>query len=258
MKSLRNSFSIYFLAVLFFFLCIDQLTAQQREIITGKVIIDSTRNISGIHVVNLTGETGTTTNDQGIFKLLATAGDTIYFSALQFEHKKVVVKKSNFKEMLIVSLRENYNELDEVQIDDIRLSGVLVKDLDRVPKSIYEKLGMPFPKPRRSSLELAVQSANNGGPLLTIINILNGKIKQLEKAEENNERSIMVNKGLNLVGKFFFVSQLNIEESEVINFLFYCADDNEYNRLVKEKRVLQLIEYFELKIDSFKALREID
>ncbi|PTX42083.1 carboxypeptidase-like protein [Christiangramia gaetbulicola] len=258
MISLRNSISIYLVAILIFFLCIDQATAQQREIITGKVMVDSTRNISGIHVVNLTGETGTTTNEKGIFKMLAQAGDTLYFSSLQFEHKKVVVENSNLEEMLIVPLREKYNELDEVQIDDIKLSGVLMKDLDKVPKSIYEKLGIPFPKPRRTSLELAVQSANNGGPLLTIINTLNGKIKQLEKAEENNERSIMVNKGLNLVGKFFFVSQLNIEESEVINFLFYCVDDDEYNSLVNEKRVLQLIEYFELKVDSFKAWREID
>ncbi|QYA25491.1 hypothetical protein G3I01_08210 [Gramella sp. MT6] len=255
---MKNNYIQYLLLFFLFLLQVEQLKAQQREILVGKVVVDSSQNLSGIHVVNLTGETGTTTNEEGIFKIPAIEGDTLYFSSLQFEHKRVVVRRSFFENFLTIIMREKYNELDEVQIDDIKLSGVLMKDLDKIPKSEHEKLGIPFPKPRRTSLQLAVQSAKNGGPLLTVINTLNGKIKQLEKAEENNERSIMVNKGLDLVGKFFFVLQLDLKESEIINFLFYCVDDPEYTRLVDENKVLQLIELFKLKIDSFKALREID
>ncbi|HKJ48024.1 MAG TPA: hypothetical protein VJ973_02990 [Christiangramia sp.] len=231
---------------------------QEREILKGQIIVDSLENSSGIHVVNLTAETGTTSNENGVFRILSKEGDTLFFSSIQYEHSKVVIKGSDFQQILEVSLMRKFNELDEVQLDDIRLTGDIAKDIDLVPKSIYEKLGMPFPKPRRTSLELAIQSAYNGGHLINILNTLNGKKKRLEKANENNELSISVNKGLNLVGKSFFTSQLGIEDNEIINFLFFCADNPQYSRLVNENKLLKLIEFFENKIDSFKALRQLD
>ena len=252
---IRSYCLLSIITIIFLF---QNVSGQEREILKGKVIVDSLENSSGVHVVNLTAETGTTTGENGIFRILAKEGDTLFFSSIQFEHSRVVVNEVSMQQILQVRLIKKFNELDEVQLDDIRLTGDIAKDINLVPKSIYEKLGMAFPKPRPSSLELAVQSAKGNGPLLTIINTLNGKIKQLEKAEENNELSIVVNKGLNLVGKSFFISQLGIEESEVINFLFYCAEDPEYSRLVGEKKLLKLIEYFETKIDSFKALRQLD
>ena len=239
-------------------LLFQNVSGQEREIFKGKVVVDSLENNSGIHVVNLTAETGTSTGENGIFRILAKEGDTLFFSSIQFEHAKVVVKESAMQQILKVRLIKKFNELDEVQLDDIRLTGDIAKDINLVPKSIYEKLGMSFPKPRRTSLELAVHSAYNGGNITTLLNMLNGKFKQLEKAEENNELSIIVNKGLNLVGKSFFISRFGLEEREVINFLYYCAEDSEYSKLVGEKKLLKLIEFFETKIDSFKALRQLD
>ncbi len=239
-------------------ICYQNSKAQERQVLDGKILTDSISKISGVHVINLSAEKGTTTNNNGKFRILAKPGDTLFFSSIQLDHKKVVVKESSFKDVLIVKMREKFNELDEVQLDNIKLSGVLSKDITRMPKSIYEKMGIPFPKPRRTSLELSIQSATAGGPLISILNTLNGTIKQLEKANENNERSILVNKGLNLVGKSFFISQMKINENEIINFLFFCVDDPEYTEFVKKESVLKLIEFFDTKIDSFKELRELD
>ena len=239
-------------------LLFQNVSGQEREILEGKVKVDSLENSSGVHVVNLTAETGTTTNEKGVFRIQAKAGDTLFFSSIQFEHAKVVVKESSMQQILQVRLMKKFNELDEVQLDDIRLTGDIAKDIDLVPKSNYEKLGMPYPKPRRTSLELAIHSAYSEGNIASLINMLNGKFKRLEKAEENNEMSISVNKGLNLVGKSFFISKFGIEESEIINFLFYCAEDSEYSKLVNQESVLKLMEYFETKIESFIALRELD
>lgn len=232
--------------------------AQERRSLKGKVITDSLNNLKGIHVVNLTGELGTTTNEDGDFDILAKNGDTLFFSSVQFMHEKIVVRESSFDELLMVRLREKFNELDEVQLDNIKLSGVLSGDIDKVPKSIYEKVGWSFPKPRRSSLELAVQSATGNGPLLSVINRLNGTTERLEKAEKNTSMTLSVNKGLALVGKPFFINQLNIDENEILNFLFYCADDPEYSQLVYSESIMKLLELLEGKIVSFKELRELD
>ncbi|GGG22312.1 hypothetical protein GCM10011532_01680 [Christiangramia forsetii] len=232
--------------------------AQERQVLKGQIIVDSIQNSSGVHVINLNAETGTTTDVNGKFLIPARTGDTIFFSSIQFENKQFIVRDANFETPIKVRLIDKFNELDEVQLDDIRLSGVLSEDVTRMPKSIYEKLGMPFPKPRRTSLELAIQSATSGGPLVSVINRLNGTAERLEKAEKNNQISILVNKGLNLVGKSFFVSQLDINEQEIINFLFYCADDPKYKELVDAESLLKMIEFFNTKVDSFKELRELD
>ena len=239
-------------------LIFQNVTSQERQIFNGQIIVDSIQYVSGVHVVNLNAEIGTTTGKNGEFKIFARTGDTIFFSSLQFENKKYIVKTSSFGRLVKIGLIQKFNELDEVQLDDIRLSGVLSEDITRMPKSIYEKLGIPFPKPRRTSLQLAIQSATGGGPLITVMNKLNGTTERLEKAEANNEIKILVNKGLNLVGENYYMSQLNIEENEVINFLFYCADDPTFRKLVESESVLQLLEFLNTKVDSFKELRELD
>lgn len=253
-----NSRLHYFIFCSFMYLFFQNLKAQDRRILEGNVSVDSIQNVSGVHVINLNAETGATTNLNGDFKIPARPGDSIFFSSVQFAHTTVIVNSAYIKDGMKVKLREKFNELDEIQLDDIRLSGVLSEDITRMPKSVYEKLGIPFPKPRRSSLQLAIQSAKQGGPLITIMNTLNGKIKQLEKAEENNKKSIMVNKGLNLVGEMFFISQLKIPEVEIINFLFYCADNPEFSDLVSTESVLKLVEFYKKQAESFKELRELD
>lgn len=232
--------------------------AQERAILKGQISVDTTQNAFGVHVINLNAELGATSNEDGSFKILAKPGDSIFFSSVQFEHRKIVVPESHLRKIMRVKLFEKFNELAEIQLDDIKLSGVLSEDITRMPKSIYEKLGIAFPKPRPTSLELAVQSATGGGPLLTVLNTLNGKIEQLEKAKENNEISILVNKGLNLVGETFFVSQLKLSETEIINFLFFCSEDSLYTKLVRAENILKLVEFFKDKTDSFKELRELD
>jgi len=239
-------------------LMLQSLHAQKRQVLNGVVVVDSLQHVSGIHVVNLNAETGTTTAADGRFEIFAKTGDTIFFSSLQFENKNYIVKETNFGKLVKIQLIQKFNELDEVVLDDIRLSGVLSEDITRMPKSIYEKLGIPFPKPRRPSLELAIQDATGGGPVLSVINRLNGTTERLEKAEVNNKIKILVNKGLNLIGADYFVSQLYIAETEIINFLFYCADDPAYKNLVEAESILKLIEFLNSKVESFKELRELD
>ncbi|WP_300436830.1 hypothetical protein [Christiangramia sp.] len=234
-----------------------QTFSQEIQLLEGQILSDSI-SPSNIHIVNLNLEQGTTSDASGKFKIYARAGDTIFFSSVQFENRNWIVRDSNFDKPIEVKLIDKFNELEEVQLDDIKLSGVLSEDITRMPKSIYEKLGIPFPKPRRSSLELAIQSATGEGPMISVINQLNGTTERLEKAEENNKTAILVNKGLNIIGKAFFVTQLEIPEKEIINFLFYCTEDPQYKELVNTERVLKLIDFYKMKIDSFKKLRELD
>ena len=233
-------------------------SAQERQILEGVIVVDSIKDAVGIHIVNLNANKGTTSDSKGEFAIPSKSGDTLFISSLQFEHKTIIVQQSFFEEKLQVKLVEKFNELDEVRLDDIRLSGVLSEDINKVPKSVYEKYGLPFPRKPRTSLELAVQSATGGGPLLSMINRLNGTTKKLEQAERNNELSNSVRKGHALLGTAFFVSQLEISEDEIENFLYFSSEDPEYTSLLNSENVLKLIQLLETKIEAFKELRGLE
>lgn len=253
-----NKINLSIILILVFFAVTPRLEAQERKLMKGQILVDSIKIASGVHVINMNAETGTTTNENGAFEIIAKKGDSIFFSSVQFENINKIVQEKDLNGIMQVRLIQKYNELDEVQIDDIRLSGVLSEDVTRMPKSVYEKLGWPFPKPRRSSLELAIQSANGNGPLISVLNKLNGKEKMLEKAEENFETQTLVNKALNLTGQSFFTEQLLLNEKEVLNFIYYCADYEDFREMVNSEKVLEMVEYYKNKLDSFKELRELD
>ncbi|SDS60387.1 hypothetical protein [Gramella sp. MAR_2010_147] len=233
-------------------------SSQEVRLLEGEILSDSI-SPSNIHIVNLDLENGTTSDSSGKFQIYAAKGDRILFSSVQFENREILITQKMYNSGYIVfTLIPARNELDEIQLDDISLSGRLSEDITRMPKSNYEKLGWSFPKPRRTSLELTSHSAYNGGNITTLINSINGTFKSLEKSEKNNQTSILVNKGLNLVGKSFFINHLEIDEDEIINFLFFCSEDARYKELLFRESGLKLSQFFEKKVDSFKELRELD
>lgn len=258
MKRTRDNtqmFRIGFLSLLTFLSW--QLEAQERQIITGYIITDSIQDKTGVHVINMNAEKGTTTDERGKFAIIGKIGDSVYFSSVQFENENVILTEAHLKNGLNKRLMRKFNELDEVQIDDIRLSGVLSGDITRMPKSEYEKLGLPFPKPKRSSLELAFQN-NVNDPVTMVLNYFNGKTEQLKKSQKNNEKTIAVNQGILLMGEAYFVNGLDLKQTEIINFLYYCNEDQTYEELVRSESVFALMKLFENKIEAFKELRTTD
>ena len=258
MKRNNSNIKIFkMLAFLVLVLTVHQTRSQERQLLRGRIITDTIQDKSGVHVINMNAEKGTTTDDQGKFIIVAREGDSIYFSSVQFENENVIVTQDHLENNLNKPLMRKFNELDEIQLDNIKLSGVLSGDITRMPKSVYEKYGMPFPKPRRSSLQLAIQN-NVNDPVTFVLNYFNGKTKQLEKAEKNNLKSIAVNKCLLLMGEDYFVNGLDLPREEIINFLFFCSDENKFSELVNAEKPFALMQIFSEKIEEFKILRELD
>ncbi|WP_298246245.1 hypothetical protein [uncultured Christiangramia sp.] len=254
----RSKRKITMYALLFFLVGFaSEVTAQERKIVSGKIVSDSLMDKSGVHVINMTAEKGTVTNENGEFDMMLKLGDSIYFSSVQFENEFKVIGEQQLKNGWTKLLYPKMNELAEVQLDNIKLSGVLDQDITRMPKSIYEKLGIPFPKPRRTSLELAMQ-ANTNDPVSQVINMLNGTTKQLKKAEENAELTKLVNRARGRMQEAYFVNGLGLPENEVVNFLYYCVDFPTFEALLDETTIFALMEFFEEKLPEFKSRRQLE
>ena len=89
------------------------LTAQQRKVFFLKGYVrDSTDLIVNAHVVNISKERGTFTNDYGLYKIQVSLGDTIEVSSVQHEpFRAVITEQIAFSQELKVVLNKRRIEL---------------------------------------------------------------------------------------------------------------------------------------------------
>ena len=246
--------------------------SQEIRILQGQVLADSL-GTEGIHVVNLNLKTGITTGAEGKFKIGAKKGDTIFFSSIQFENRKILVETSDIENSKItVKLFPSRNELEEIRITDLKLSGHLDNDLPKINYFQREKYGIPYPKKQLSLNEKRLYTANagvksrwsyigvllGGVPLEVVINDINGRTKYLRAVVERERMQEFVKKGIEVLGNHFFVDNLGIPGTEIENFVFYCSEFPEFEKLVTKSQTLDLIEFYQLKKEEFINLREIN
>lgn len=251
----------YLLLIIVFLSC---SAYSQEYLLKGKII---TANLEGssINIVNLTKELGTTNNSEGEFEIPVSVNDTLYFSSVQFEPREIVVTEEVLKKaFLTVLLVEKMNELQEVNISDISLSGNISTDLQNIPTLTQADLGFPMSDvPRPTSIERKLKTASNVSTtsvynppgmlnvsLDGILNRINGKTEMLQKAAANEDLSRAVDAGVAAMPVSFF-TELSIPEDRIRDFVHYCSEDSNFAALLPEQKRFELIELFQAKAPQF-------
>lgn len=244
----------------FLFLSVIHMNSQNIKVFKGKIEAD-TLSAENINVVNINLERGTMSDTNGNFTIAAALNDTIVFSSVQFQNKKLKINKEIFESGKIeVKLIPAMNELEEVRISDIKLTGDLEKDIDSIVYFDRQKFGLAYPSEPLSQPERNLYTATHsagGIPLDLIINSINGKIKMLKKFRANDEKSKMVQKVYDWFGDEFFMVDLGLPFEEIENFLYYCSYIEGFENLVKNKQTLELTRLMLDQKAEFKEIREI-
>lgn len=226
--------------------------SQQRQDLTGRILNDSIGE-TFVNIVNITAETGTVNERDGSFSITVKENDSILFSSVQFENKYVVITKEILaRNFLEVALLEEVNRLETVHLNNIKLTGNLEGDI----QGIKVKPLMFIPPPRKKLTMAQRKMGSYGGGLGMLIGALNGDLKYLKKAQKNYELQGEAYQLLESIPKGIFTEDFGLEEWEVINFMFYCARNNNSNleKLIAEDDTLALIAYFEKQAEDFKEL----
>lgn len=227
-----------------FFLCISQLNAQENKILHGHISTDSLP-ANNIHIINTTTKQGTTSDEFGEFSLPVSINDSLLFSSVQFQHRRLRVSEEIFNSgRLDIRLYPANNELEEVRITDLRLSGVLYGDVPKIKIMDRAQFGIPYPKESLSQTERHLYTATHsagGIPLDLIINTINGKIRMLKKVKANDDLTASVEKGMAIIGRDFFINDLELPEEEVLNFLYFCAYQSAYQRILNSGNEVDLM-----------------
>ncbi|TDN87189.1 hypothetical protein DET49_11348 [Salegentibacter sp. 24] len=239
--------NVLFLLLLIF---ITPLFSQQRAGIKGKILVDSID--APVHIINITAEKGTLTQASGEFEIEVKKNDLLLFSSVEFEKKEIIITSEILTAgFLEIALHKNLTELDEVRLH--RFSGNLAKDIEGIETYDPRALGFPLSDKKPLSIEerKLVAVTNPNDPVGVIYGIISGENKMLKKAIENNKRSNLVYKVRDMLPDEFYRETLALDESKIMDFLYYCAQKPIFKEIVSKEAPLMIIEFLKETITPY-------
>lgn len=255
----------YYIVSFFLFLILPSV-AQDSKLIRGKVINDSLEK-STLHIINLSQKSGTITSEDGSFEIMAREKDTLLFSSILYVSKKIIISSVVFNgRFLNVELEKSVNELDEVNISNIQLSGNLDQDLSNLKTFNKYDLGVELskkPPPTQAERRVMV-SAGSINPLGGavnldhLINVISGRHALNKLAKANQDLDFLVEEAKNIFPEDFYVNELKIPSEEIIVFLFHCAENADLKQQMNRKNELHLMNYFKKQAPKFRVQRQLE
>ena len=105
----------------------------ERRILKGKINVPIEVQASNINIYNKNSKEGTTTNSYGEFLIKAKPGDHLFVTSVQFQNFEIEITKEIMQEKdIVINVRQNVNQLNEVIVSSNVLSGNLSVDVKKI------------------------------------------------------------------------------------------------------------------------------
>ena len=241
------------------------VTGQSVEI-KGQILANDA--VEGIHILNNNSNTFTISNSKGEFSIPSKLNDTLSFSGISYEFKKVIVSHNMIQsKSLTIYLAEKIIALDEVVVGKI-LTGDLSLDLANsgVKRDInFYDLGIPgYAGIPKSQSERRLYTAGDfkpihllallGGslPLDPIFNAISGRTKLLKNRVRLESQDECILKFKANLSEILFSAHA-LDEHHKTEFFYFCADDSQFDTLCVNNDDFKTLEFLKEKLVSFKA-----
>ncbi|MBW2960921.1 carboxypeptidase-like regulatory domain-containing protein [Mesonia aestuariivivens] len=234
------------------------LSLQAQQELKGTIVADSI-SFTQVNIVNLNKELGTVNNTKGKFTIVAEAGDEIVFSSVQFEPYQIQVTQEMLKQDQTIYLFPAVNELEEVKLSNINLSGDLTKDASNLKVKPYfnpSQVGLPNPLPKLTVEDRRLYTAQSGGPAGVLADVISGRMAMLKRMKEIAEYEALVHKAKRLVSLSFVEEDLNIPQDYIDDFFYFCTKDEKFEAVVKRAGKLEMIEFLTQKKGEYFIYKE--
>jgi len=258
METIKNTYSL-FLLLLF------PLLVSAQPQLKGKIVADSIA-FTQVNIVNLTQKIGTVNNVNGEFEIKAEVGDEVIFSSVQYEPYQITITAELLQQKSTsIYLFNAINELEEVNISNLDLTGDLNKDADNIETQAYfnpAEYGLPVnTKPKATTAQRRIYTASTGGgivPLDPIINMISGRMAMVHRQRKYEMESKLMVKAYNSRPLEYFTKDLAVPEEYVEDFLYYCTEFKPFRALVVQKEnTFELSAFFEEKAKLYKVQKNI-
>lgn len=222
-----------------------------RKSLHGQVTNKSLAIESG-YVLNINAKSRTFIGPGGLFDILAQPKDTLLFTGLAFQSKKIVLTEKDCSQILFsVSLDLVSNELKEVLVR----KDLKVKSLD---SNTQKYVDMQFEDDRLSTAKNTVmysdQTIKYGTDFVRIFKDVKKLLSKNNEKEEVISDIAFVEYSKANFKPDFFTKTLGLKPDEVDLFLMYCSNDPESKRHLNEDQKFELIDFLINKNAEFKKV----
>ena len=250
------------LILLFLFILIAMnVFSQENSSITG-IIINHNQKINNVHIINLTNSRGTISNANGEFEILAKKNDTILFSSIQFERKKIrVTDKLLSSKEIVIELASQINLLEEVTIT--KLSGDLYVDIKGIPEDTTPKHNFVYKLSDLNKILPDDRHGNKSAPIVSpfstggfnLASLFNGKsaMNRILKRKLDKKKQFPTKLRKEL-GDYYFITYLNIPKDKIYNFISFC----EYRNISQKFDRNELLEIIEILKEESISYNDIE
>ncbi|RZJ53337.1 MAG: hypothetical protein EOO44_08840 [Flavobacterium sp.] len=223
-----------------------------RKPLHGQVVNDFLAIESG-YIMNVNANVRTFIGAGGLFDIMARPKDTLLFSGLAFQSKKIVLTEKDCAEILFkVKLDLVNNELKEVVVH----KELKVKSLDQNSQHYVDRL---YEDDKQSSTKnIAMYSDQTIKYGTDFVRIFKDVKKLLSKKEDVQEDVVsdiaFVEYAKDNFTPDFYTKTLGLKPDEVELFLMYCSNDAESKKYLKPDDKFQLMDFMVNKNKEFKKI----
>ena len=234
--------------------------SQERYVLISGKIISPNNSVGDVHIVNLNSKLGTVSNDNGEFEMMVSLNDTLLFSSIEYQRKKIRMTGNYLKyKRILVELISTVNELDEVFIEG--LTGNLNYDIKKVPNDTVRKHSF-FLKP--GDLKKALPPDLHGSEKAPYVGFFPpipgfslpdpGYEAEQRLKREISRKKQFPSKIIKQFGLTYFTEKLHIPEEKIDHFLAYCEDRNIIAAFYKNN-LLEVIQILREESTAYNALK---
>ncbi|MRX39624.1 hypothetical protein GJU43_10080 [Flavobacterium sp. LC2016-23] len=224
--------------------------SNSRKSLHGQVTNDFLAIESG-YVMNINANVRTFIGAGGLFDIMAKPKDTLLFSGLAFQSKKIVLTEKDCSQILFLAKLDLVNnQLKEVVVH----KDLKVKSLDGGSQKFVD---MQFEDDRQSTAKNTVmysdQTIKYGTDFVRIFK----DVKKLLRKKEDVEEDVISDIAFAEYAKDnftpeFFSKTLDLKPDEIELFLMYCSNDAESKKYLKPDDKFQLMDFMVNKNKEFK------
>ena len=252
----------HLLIIILLFVLPQELVAQQKELVRGKIVDASDdKPMENVNIVNLNQVFGTATNQEGAFEIQAKVNDTLHLSFLGYKSIKVRVTNDwvNFGNQTTIKLTELAFALEEVVINKLKLTGYLEIDIKQIPiqKNVrYSISGLNSgyeSSPRTPSMVTKVLGAIFN-PADFLHNVFGKKPREMRKLRKMKQQDEIRNILASRFDREMLTALLKVDKIDLDLLISECNYSDEFIKTANDLQILDAISecYEEYKILSRK------
>ena len=238
-----------------------------RRLLAAQIVADSL-DVSNVLVLNQNSKIHAISDYEGKFTIFATENDTLQFSSMAFNSRKIILSETDFEsDRIKIKLRGAVNQLDEVVIYRVKLSGELNADSKKIKvRDIFIPSSSELVSPDYKRGEklvnpsmLQVESQLTGLNFIRIgeqIAGIFGKSKSKAKAQPvYSTTEIFIDVVQQRFSYYFFTQTLKIKHDQIGLFLSFC-DTSEGKSLLDPEKEFELTDFLIKKSAEFALMNK--